>query len=113
MLPDAGSAAGDAADGPIVTASGFADGGARADSDSRAGAAVGRDRGIGGCGCTRPTSPRGRGGSARPKMDRNTGSASVELEPNATRLATRIARVFTDFFLLLHTIRLPLTIGPD
>jgi len=28
-------------------------------------------------------------------------------------LATRIARVFTDFFLLLHTIRLPLTIGPD
>jgi len=46
-------------------------------------------------------------------MDRSTGSASAELEPSATRLATSIARIFTDFSLLLHGIRFLLTIGLD
>ena len=114
MLPvGAASTAGAAADGPIVTTSGFADGDAAADSGSSAGAVAGRDRGIGGYGCTGPISPRGRGGAAWPKMDRSTGSASAELEPSATRLATSIARIFTDFSLLLHGIRFLLTIGLD
>jgi len=48
-------------------------------------------------------------------MDRNNGSASAELESSAIRLATRIARIFTDFprWHVLHRIRFLLTIGLD
>ena len=50
------------------------------------------------------------GSAAPPKPDRSNGSAGAELEPSATRLATRIARIFTTPSYLIRSL---LTISLD
>jgi hypothetical protein len=93
---DAGSGA--AADGPIVTTLGFA-GARRTAAEFCSGffarAAAGRDGGAGGCEFDRPINPGGRGGATSPNIGENSGSADAALEPSATRLITKITRIFT------------------
>ncbi len=92
-----GAGSGAAADGPIVTTLGFA--GARTAAEFCSGffarAAAGRDGGAGGCEFDRPINLGGRGGATSPNVGENNGSADAALEPSATRLITKITRIFT------------------
>src|SRR5262249_61448533 len=64
------------------------------------------------CDVAPPIGLGGRGGITSPNMGENTGSVDAAPEPSATRLITKITRIFTEAS-PTHALNGPFTIGLD